>query len=37
MIQYRFGFIPMTGALTFEQLVVGKFTLPFELLARWRR
>lgn len=37
MIQYRFGFIPMTGALTFEQLVIGKFTLPFQLLARWRR
>jgi len=32
MIQYRFGFIPRGDALTFHQLVTGKFTLPFHVM-----
>ncbi|WP_448593372.1 hypothetical protein [Thermoflexus hugenholtzii] len=36
MVQYRFGFIPMSAPLTFRQLVIEKFLLPLELLRRLR-
>jgi len=37
MVQYRLGFIPMSALLTFEQLVLEKFTLVPRILSRLGR